>query len=262
MTTLETSGPAGAVELPVHLTPFVGRDEELADLAELVPSARLLTLTGAGGSGKTRLARETALRVASAYGRVAWADLAAIHDADLVAQEIASALHLPERPDESPRDVVVDAICEIRTLLVLDNCEHLVDACAELAESLLRACPRLTILATSREALGVTSEVSWLVPPLAATEATRLFVDRAQAALPTFTLNDTYLVYFAGWKNHIAFYGAPKGNQKFKEDLSSYESGAGTLQFPYDEPIPYNLITEIVKFRVEEIRKRTGKKKY
>jgi non-specific serine/threonine protein kinase len=190
MSTLDLPGITGALELPVHLTPFVGRDEELADLAELVPSARLLTLTGAGGSGKTRLAGETARRVAPAYGRVAWADLASIHDAELIAQEIATALHLPERPDASPRDVVIDAICEIRTLLVLDNCEHLVDACAELAEALLRACPRLTILATSREALGVTSEVSWLVPPLTAAEATRLFVDRAQAALPTFALTD------------------------------------------------------------------------
>ena len=80
--------------------------------------------------------------------------------------------------------------------------------------------------------------------------------------MPTFTLNDTYLVYFAGWKNHIAFYGAPRGNAEFKEDLSAYESGAGTLQFPYDRPIPYGLITKIVKFRVVENLKRTDRKKY
>jgi uncharacterized protein YdhG (YjbR/CyaY superfamily) len=80
--------------------------------------------------------------------------------------------------------------------------------------------------------------------------------------MPTFTLNGTYLVYFAGWKNHIAFYGAPRGNPEFKEDLLPYESGAGTLQFPYEKPLPYNLITEIVKFRAEEIRKRTSRKKY
>ena len=80
--------------------------------------------------------------------------------------------------------------------------------------------------------------------------------------MPTFTLNGTYLVYFAGWKNHIAFYGAPRGNPEFKEDLSPYESGAGTLQFSYDKPIPYDLITEIVKFRAAENRKRTDKKKY
>src|SRR5262249_30069510 len=79
-------------------------------------------------------------------------------------------------------------ICETRTLLVLDNCEHLVDACAEIADALLRACPRLTILGTSREALGVTSEVSWLVPPLSSREAVQLFTDRAQATLPSFSL--------------------------------------------------------------------------
>ena len=80
--------------------------------------------------------------------------------------------------------------------------------------------------------------------------------------MPTFTLNGSYLVYFAGWKNHIAFYGAPKGNPKFKKDLSPYESGAGTLQFPYDKPLPYDLITRIVKFRAAENRKKTDKKKY
>lgn len=80
--------------------------------------------------------------------------------------------------------------------------------------------------------------------------------------MPTFTLNDTYLVYFAGWKNHIAFYGAPRGNPEFKEDLSAYESGAGTLQFPYDQPMPLDLITKIVKFRAAENRKKTDKKKY
>jgi uncharacterized protein YdhG (YjbR/CyaY superfamily) len=80
--------------------------------------------------------------------------------------------------------------------------------------------------------------------------------------MPTFTLNGTYLVYFAGWKNHIAFYGAPRGNAEFKEDLSAYESGAGTLQFPYDNPMPLDLITKIVKFRATENLKRTDKKKY
>lgn len=80
--------------------------------------------------------------------------------------------------------------------------------------------------------------------------------------MPTFTLHGTYLVYFAGWKNHIAFYGAPRGNPEFKEDLSAYESGAGTLQFPYDQPMPFDLITKIVKFRAAENRKKTDTKKY
>ena len=79
--------------------------------------------------------------------------------------------------------------------------------------------------------------------------------------MPTFTLNGTYLVYFAGWKNHIAFYSAPRGNAEFNEDLSTYESGAGTLQFPYNKPMPLDLITKIVNFRVAENLKRTDKKK-
>ena len=80
--------------------------------------------------------------------------------------------------------------------------------------------------------------------------------------MPTFTLNGTYLVYFAGWKNHIAFYGAPRGKGDFKEDLSAYESGAGTLQFPYNKPMPLDLITKIVNFRAAENLKRTDKIKY
>lgn len=80
--------------------------------------------------------------------------------------------------------------------------------------------------------------------------------------MPTFNLNGKYLVYFAGWKTHIAFYGAPRGNAEFKEDLSAYESGAGTLKFPLDKPMPYGLITKIVKFRAAENQKGTDKKKY
>jgi len=78
--------------------------------------------------------------------------------------------------------------------------------------------------------------------------------------MPTFTLNDTYLVYFAGWKNHIAFYGAPRGNTEFKEELSAYETGQGTLQFPFDQPMPLDLITKIVEFRAAENLKRTIRK--
>jgi len=80
--------------------------------------------------------------------------------------------------------------------------------------------------------------------------------------MPTFTLNGTYLVYFAGWKTHIAFYGAPRGNAEFKEDLSAYETGRGTLKFPLHKPMPFDLVTKIVKFRIAENLKRTDKKKY
>jgi uncharacterized protein YdhG (YjbR/CyaY superfamily) len=80
--------------------------------------------------------------------------------------------------------------------------------------------------------------------------------------MPTFTLNGKYLVYFAGWKDHIAFYGAPRGNPEFDGELKTYETGAGTLQFPYDKPMPYDLISRIVKFRAAENLKRTNKKEY
>lgn len=184
----QESALPSAVELPVPLTRFIGRDRELEDLIRLIGAARLLTLTGAGGSGKTRLARETALRVAPSFARVAWVDLAALTDAGSLPQQVAAALHVAERLTDSPLDRIVTLVGGERVLLVLDNCEHLVDACAELAESILRACPRLVMLATSREALGVPAETAWLVPPLASPEAVALFVERAQATLPSFAL--------------------------------------------------------------------------
>ena len=187
-----SAGPAEAsspVGIPLHLTRFIGRDEELASLVRLLGSVRLLTLTGAGGSGKTRLAREAVLRQSGDFTQVGWTDLAPIGEAGSLAQQVAAALKAGERADASPRDQIVEAVAERPVLLVLDNCEHLVDACAELVESLLRVCPRLTILATSREALSVESETAWLVPPLAPDEATELFADRARAALPSFQLS-------------------------------------------------------------------------
>lgn len=177
-------------EIPVHLTRFVGRDRELADLLPLVGPVRLLTLTGAGGSGKTRLAREVAATVASNFARIGWIDLAPLADADVVAEYVGKALHVPERADASALRTLVATIGNEGVLLVLDNCEHLVDACAKLVESLLRACPRLTVLATSREALGVACETAWLVPPLGAAEAMQLFADRARATLPAFALTE------------------------------------------------------------------------
>jgi predicted ATPase/DNA-binding SARP family transcriptional activator len=178
-------------ELPVHLTRFVGRDRELENLAALIESARLLTLTGAGGSGKTRLARELAARAAAKFARVAWVDLTPLNDETLVAEQVAAVLHARETADVTPMRMLIDSIGAERVLIVLDNCEHLVNACAGVAESLLRACPRLTVLATSREALGVASETAWLVPPLGTGEATELFVERAQATMPAFTMTES-----------------------------------------------------------------------
>lgn len=187
LTTVATAPPPA---LPVQLTRFIGRARELEDLVRLLPSTRLLTLTGAGGSGKTRLAAEAAARVAPAFARVGWVDFAPLVDAALVPQHVTVALSVQERLGDSTVDSLIGAIGGDAVLLVLDNCEHLVDPCAELVELLLRGCPRLTVLATSREALGVPGETAWLVPPLAVAEATNLFVERAQAVLPTFGLTD------------------------------------------------------------------------
>ena len=177
-------------DLPVHLTRFIGRDHELGELGRLINATRLLTLTGAGGSGKTRLAREVAAAAASRYARTAWVDLAPITDASSIAREVATSLHIPDRGGR-PTEALTSTIGDTPMLLILDNCEHLVEAAAELTEHLLRTCPKLSVLTTSREALGIPSETAWLVPPLASAEAKQLFVERAQASLPSFDINDS-----------------------------------------------------------------------
>lgn len=177
-------------ELPVPLTPFVGRAHELAELEPLLGAARLLTLTGGGGSGKTRLALALAEAARATFARVAWADLAPIDDARALDHQLAAALRVPEQPGAPMLSLVAGAVGGDRVLLVLDNCEHVVDAAAAAAEQLLRACPRLVLVATSREALGVSGETAWLVPPLACDEAVQLFGDRARAALPSFALGE------------------------------------------------------------------------
>jgi predicted ATPase len=183
------SNQSANADLPVHLTRFIGRGHELTELGRLIGGTRLLTLTGAGGSGKTRLAREVAATDASRYSRIGWVDLAPIADPTSIAREVATALHIPDRGGRAA-EALIATISDGTMLLVLDNCEHLVDAAAELVEQLLRACPRLSVLATSREALGIPSETAWLVPPLGGAEAAQLFVERAQASMPSFELSD------------------------------------------------------------------------
>jgi predicted ATPase/DNA-binding SARP family transcriptional activator len=171
--------------VPVSLTALLGRQRELEQAAALLSRTRLLTLTGAGGSGKTRLALELARR----DGReVTWVELAPVSDPGLVPQQILSALELPEPPARDVLTVVVDALRERTLLLVLDNCEHLVDACAAVAEAILRQCPSVSILTTTREALGITGEQTWLVPPLDQRDAVELFAERARAVLPAFSI--------------------------------------------------------------------------
>jgi predicted ATPase/DNA-binding SARP family transcriptional activator len=183
----EVSRTAG---LPLQLTRFVGRDRELEDLSRLLPGTRLLTLTGAGGSGKTRLAYEAAARTDAAFETIAWVDLAPVTDCTIIPQQIALQLGVAERPGVPTIDLLSGTIGQRRVLLVLDNCEHHVDACAGIVETLLRGCPGLVVVATSREALGVMGETAWLVPPLQPSEAIQLFVDRARAVHPGFELTD------------------------------------------------------------------------
>jgi predicted ATPase/class 3 adenylate cyclase/DNA-binding CsgD family transcriptional regulator len=177
--------------LPVQLTNFVGRDAELAQVRELLAENRLVTMTGAGGVGKTRLAIQVAAQLAGEFGGGVWyVNLAPITDAALVPITAARAFGLPDQLGRSTMDTLTRFVADRQMLVVLDNCEHLLDACAALVVALLEACPGLTFLATSREPIGVAGEVSWRVPSLSlADEALELFSDRARHARPGFTLS-------------------------------------------------------------------------
>jgi non-specific serine/threonine protein kinase len=203
--------------LPVPLTSFVGRAREIADVRRLLAGTRLLTLTGAGGAGKTRLAVEVATSELADYADGIWlVELASLAEPALVPATVAAALGLREDPRRPLQSALTEHLRSRSLLLVLDNCEHLIEACAELAEALLHACPRLQILATSRQALGITGETAWRVPPMALpreskdqgsrsnggsapivddepaldSDAVRLFVERATAANVQFSLTE------------------------------------------------------------------------
>jgi predicted ATPase len=161
---------AGYHNLPTHATALVGRDREIAELRQLLLSGdgRLVTLTGIGGCGKTRLALGVASKVISSFkDGIRLVELAALADPQLVPQAVSSVLGVRERSDQSLLDVLVTFLARRQVLLVLDNCEHLVKACAELADALLHGCPGVRLLATSRERLHITGERAWRVPSLA-----------------------------------------------------------------------------------------------
>ena len=207
---VEDPGSAGEHNLPEPMTSFVGREREMVEIKRTLALTRLLTLTGAGGSGKTRLALEVARDLVGAYPDGVWlVELATLSAPDLIVQEVAGTLEVKERPDQPLSDTLVDALRGKALLLVLDNCEHLVDSAAQLIDTLLSSCPHLKVLSTSREMLGVSGEVNLTVRPLtlpAATngdhrgkpsvedlvrcEAVRLFVDRARLRLPDFGLTE------------------------------------------------------------------------
>jgi non-specific serine/threonine protein kinase len=196
--------------LPARLSSFVGRERELDEVCELLRTTRLLTLTGAGGVGKSSLAIEAARRLAGSYpDGVALVELAALADASLVAHAIARGVGVLEHPSEPLPATLIRALARQRALLVLDNCEHLIDACARIAEELLKGADRLSVLATSREALRLPGELTWRVPslavppadgapsrpvdrerPVAEFDAVRLFSDRVAEVRPAFVLSE------------------------------------------------------------------------
>lgn len=204
--------------LPVQLTSFIGREKEIAEIKSLLapmennqgtmfiaPSARLVTLVGAGGAGKTRLSLHVGFSLIDVYQAGVWlVDLAPLSDPELVPQAVASVVGIAERPGQSLIASIADHLRSQSLLLILDNCEHLIEACARLADELLRSCPKLSILTTSRETLGIPSEVVYNVPSLSLpdtpditfnlealeqNESIQLFVERAEAVQPRFRLN-------------------------------------------------------------------------
>ena len=189
---LRASKAVVSQHLPMQLTSFVGRDDQLTQVRELLTQNRLVTLTGAGGTGKTRLAIEVARQHSGGFGDgICYVDLAPITDPDVVPIAVARAFELPDQPGRSTMDALLRFVRDRQMLVVLDNCEHLLDASAELVVALLGAAPGLTLLATSREAIGVAGELGWRVPSLSlADESIELFADRARHARSDFTVTD------------------------------------------------------------------------
>jgi predicted ATPase/DNA-binding CsgD family transcriptional regulator len=191
-------------ELPAEVTGFVGRHAELAELTALLQTARLVTVTGPGGVGKTRIALRAARQLTAAFDDgVYLAELASLHDPELLPHTIAACLGLPKQDVLPPLETVLDFLHGRRVLLILDTCEHLVDACAVFAGAVLRTTAEVTVLATSRQPLDADGEHTRAVPPLPVPEpdapdagcddAVELFAQRAAKAAPGFTLTSANL---------------------------------------------------------------------
>jgi predicted ATPase/class 3 adenylate cyclase len=187
--------PALPNNLPAQLATFIGRARELTEVRDLVKSCRLVTLTGAGGCGKTRLSLQLAAGLLDGSGDGVWlVELAAVSDESAVPGAISEALGIACQPGRPILDTLLDALAPQNMLIVLDNCEHLIGACAKTADAIVRRCPRVHLVATSREPLGIGGEAVYRVPPLslpapgddgssaaASSDAVALFVDRARA---------------------------------------------------------------------------------
>ena len=197
--------PALPNNLPQQTTSFIGREKQVAEVKALLGKTRLLTLTGAGGSGKSRLSLQVAADLLDGEGDGVWlVELAALTDSALVPQAVADVLGVKEAAGKTIQQTLVEWLKTKRLLIVLDNCEHLVAACASLAAALLRSCPQVHILASSREPLNVAGEQTYRVPTLTLPdpkqpqtveslsqfEAVRLFIERAQAVQPSFAVTN------------------------------------------------------------------------
>jgi predicted ATPase/class 3 adenylate cyclase len=192
---IPATAPAPPGNLPLQSTSILGREGAVAELTDLLRKARLVTLLGMGGLGKTRLAIETAARAAAGYPDGAWfVDLAAVTDAEAVAPAVAGVFGVAGQAGKSVTESVVDALRARRLLIVLDNCEHVTRAAAAVAHAILGACPRVTVLATSRELLRIVGEQVWPIAPLAfdgdTAPAVQLFAERARAVAPDFVLGE------------------------------------------------------------------------
>jgi len=197
--------PVSPTNLPISLTSFIGREKEVEEIICLINKNRLVTLTGPGGVGKTRLAIQSSNKLLSQFkDGICWVELAPLTDEALVPQALAKSLGVREIPNQSWNQTLSNFLRSRQLLLVLDNCEHLIAGCAHLADTLLGLCPNLKILATSRESLGLLSEDVWSVPILSLPnpqrmtlidllmqfEGIRLFVERASAAKSDFILTE------------------------------------------------------------------------
>jgi len=189
--------------LPAQMTSFIGREKELAEINQALNEHRLVTLTGPGGAGKTRLSLQVGTACLNQFSDGVWlAELAPVTDPTLIPQTLFAIFNLRESSHRSAQEILIEHLRAKNILLVLDNCEHLVEACAQISESLLQACSKLKILASSREALGIAGEVAYRVPSLNTpdpadlpaldelekVDAMRLFIERAATAKPGFTL--------------------------------------------------------------------------
>lgn len=197
---------AGRHNLPSPVTSFVGRAEEMLQVKGLISSHQLVTLIGTGGAGKTRLALELGHRLLEGFQDGIWfIDLSSIDEAELVAQVTLSTLRLKEDPGRPPIDALTNALVTMNTLLIFDNCERVIEGCVELAKHVLKSCPRVSLLMTSRQSLGVAGEATWHVLPLGippadgesldqnlgAHESVQLFLSRASLVRPGFSITNS-----------------------------------------------------------------------